>query len=98
MQCIVEMPSFNFGMKISLTDKEKALYRITDDIAMINTVDFITPPVNFPTGLGRYRLKTQSRTPIRWAENILSAFSAAGVRTAVPVGEIVEGSPGIVVV
>jgi len=36
--------------------------------------------------------------PHSQAENLLSALSAAGVRTAVRVGEIVEGSPGIVVV
>ena len=36
--------------------------------------------------------------PHSQAENLLSALSVAGVRSAVRVGEIVEGSPGIVVV
>lgn len=36
--------------------------------------------------------------PHSQAENLLNALSVAGVRSAVRVGEIVEGSPGIVVV
>ena len=35
------------------TSDDAAVYRITDDIAMINTVDFITPPVDDPYWFGQ---------------------------------------------
>jgi selenide,water dikinase len=35
------------------TSDDAAVYRLTDDIAMINTVDFITPPVDDPYWFGQ---------------------------------------------
>jgi len=35
------------------TADDAAVYRLSDDIAMINTVDFITPPVDDPYWFGQ---------------------------------------------
>lgn len=35
------------------TSDDAAVYRVTDDVAMINTVDFITPPVDDPYWFGQ---------------------------------------------
>ena len=35
------------------TADDAAVYRLTDEIAMINTVDFITPPVDDPYWFGQ---------------------------------------------
>jgi selenide,water dikinase len=34
------------------TSDDASVYRLTDEIAMINTVDFITPPVDDPYWFG----------------------------------------------
>ncbi len=35
------------------TADDAAVYRVSDQVAMINTVDFITPPVNDPYWFGQ---------------------------------------------
>ena len=51
------------------TSDDAAVYRLTDEIAMINTVDFITPPVNDPYWFGQ----------ISAANSISDVYSMGGV-------------------
>jgi len=51
------------------TSDDAAVYRLTDDIAMINTVDFITPPVDDPYWFGQ----------ISAANSISDVYSMGGV-------------------
>ncbi len=45
-----EDPNLLVGVE---TSDDAAVYRVSDDIAMINTVDFITPPVDDPYWFGQ---------------------------------------------
>ena len=52
------------------TSDDAAVYRLTDEIAMISTVDFITPPVDDPYWFGQISALIQFLTSTRWAENL----------------------------
>jgi len=51
------------------TSDDAAVYRLTDDVAMINTIDFITPPVDDPYWFGQ----------ISAANSISDIYSMGGV-------------------
>ena len=53
------------------TSDDAGVYRLTDDLAMINTVDFITPPVEDPYWFGQ----------IAAANSISDIYSMGGVPT-----------------
>lgn len=46
---------------------DAAVYRITDDIALVQTVDFFPPMVDDPTPSARSRRQTPSATFTLWA-------------------------------
>ena len=49
------------------TSDDAAIYRVTDDIAMIQTVDFFTPVVDDPYTFGQQ--PTPSAMYTRWEES-----------------------------
>ena len=51
------------------TSDDAAIYKVTDDIAMIQTVDFFTPIVDDPYMFGQIAAATRSVMCGRWEES-----------------------------
>jgi len=49
------------------TFDDAAVFRVSDDVAIVQTVDFFAPIVDDPTSSARSLQRTRSRTSTRWA-------------------------------
>jgi selenophosphate synthase len=68
--------------------EDAGVYKLTDDLALVQTVDFVTPIVDDPYQFGQIAL------PENKSGQLLESLHNNGIIAAAIIGEVVAENPG----